>query len=125
VEPKRLTLEEIEAIKARGYELSPGKIDALCATAKAALKERDEAGSLLAVMHRDGGHHTQEVGFQQSCLDAIEMRNRLVEERDEAVEAVVEVLSITPRDKSEEAELICQDARALLARIRKEPTDDQ
>ena len=25
---------------------------------------------LLAVIHRDGGHHTNEVGFVQSCKDA-------------------------------------------------------
>jgi hypothetical protein len=29
------------------------------------------AKNLLAVMHRDGGHHTEKVGFLQSCKDAI------------------------------------------------------
>lgn len=29
-----------------------------------------EAGNLLAVIHRDGGHHTGAVGFVRSCQDA-------------------------------------------------------
>lgn len=28
------------------------------------------AEDLLAVIHRDGGHYTREVGFAQSCRDA-------------------------------------------------------
>jgi hypothetical protein len=36
------------------------------------LHER-EARSLLAVIHRDGGHHTERVGFAQSTADAIEI----------------------------------------------------
>lgn len=32
--------------------------------------DREAALSLLAVLHRDGGQHTAEVGFQQSCWDA-------------------------------------------------------
>ena len=31
---------------------------------------RQDAGNLLARIHRDGGHHTEKVGFKQSCLDA-------------------------------------------------------
>lgn len=32
--------------------------------------EMDAALNLLAVIHRDGGHHTGDVGFTQSCDDA-------------------------------------------------------
>jgi hypothetical protein len=38
------------------------------------------ACDLLAVMHRDGGHHTAKVGFAQSCDDAREVRHALVDE---------------------------------------------
>lgn len=33
-------------------------------------KVRESLGSLLAVIHRDGGHHTSEVGVEQSAEDA-------------------------------------------------------
>jgi len=32
--------------------------------------ERNAAANLLAVIHRDGGHHTGSVGFSRSCADA-------------------------------------------------------
>src|SRR5574337_309542 len=32
--------------------------------------------SLLAVIHRDGGHHTEAAGIAQSALDAIDLINR-------------------------------------------------
>lgn len=35
-----------------------------------ALEMVNEARQLLAIMHRDGGHHTEAVGFIQSCRDA-------------------------------------------------------
>lgn len=41
------------------------------------------ANDLLAVIHRDGGHHTGKVGYEQSCRDAtdvvVAMRARLEE----------------------------------------------
>lgn len=53
--------------------------------------------NLLAVMHRDGGHHTAEVGFEQSCKDAEEVRHQFVvavdaarQEEREALRAEVE-----------------------------------
>jgi len=33
-------------------------------------QEQTAARNLLAVLHRDGGQHTEAVGFVQSCLDA-------------------------------------------------------
>lgn len=49
-------------------------------------REQD-ARNLLARIHRDGGHHTEAVGFKQSCLDAeqewLALRQRVEElERD-------------------------------------------
>ena len=37
----------------------------------------DAAKNLLAVIHRDGGHHTDKVGFIQSCKDAEQVRHEL------------------------------------------------
>lgn len=44
--------------------------------------ERSAALDLLAVIHRDGGHHTEGVGFIKSCSDAIAVRNALVVDND-------------------------------------------
>jgi hypothetical protein len=44
----------------RGYVTEKLRIEA----------ERDAAANLLAVIHRDGGHHTGSVGFARSCADA-------------------------------------------------------
>ena len=48
--------------------------------AEAAKAKLTEAHNLLAVMHRDGGHHTADVGFEQSCKDAMQVRHDLVAE---------------------------------------------
>ena len=47
-------------------------------------RERDAAANLLAVIHRDGGHHTVSVGFARSCVDAevVVLQDRMA--RDEA-----------------------------------------
>lgn len=45
-------------------------------------KERNSALDLLAVIHRDGGHYTEAVGFINSCADAIKARTKLVLEID-------------------------------------------
>ncbi len=54
-----------------------------------ALRQRDEykrqLQELLAVIHRDGGHHTEARGLGPSCLDAREVIRTLQQERDEAV----------------------------------------
>jgi hypothetical protein len=47
-------------------------------------RERDEAANLLAVIHRDGGHHTGSVGFARSCADAEAAVLQDRTERDEA-----------------------------------------
>lgn len=43
-------------------------------------EEYKAACSLLAVLHGDGGHHIDEVGFVQACKDAQEVRHALVNE---------------------------------------------
>ena len=58
------------------------------ARAHDAVRERDEArrdlGAILAVIHRDGGHHTGEHGLSQSVADAHATWASVVRERDEA-----------------------------------------
>lgn len=55
--------------------------------AEQAERERDELrqqlGDVLAVLHGDGGHHTEAVGIKQSVEDAIEKRNKFFIELDE------------------------------------------
>ena len=46
------------------------------------------ARNLLAVLHGDGGHHTERVGFVQSCEDAERVRHRLVTDLDAALSEV-------------------------------------
>jgi hypothetical protein len=56
------TLEESRAVRTALAEID--KLRAEIAVVSTA------AGQLLAVIHGDGGHHTEAVGFKQSCLDA-------------------------------------------------------
>jgi hypothetical protein len=47
---------------------------------EAKLKEREQQlGNLLARIHRDGGHHLNDVGYEQACLDADEEWVKLCE----------------------------------------------
>jgi len=39
---------------------------------------RQQAGNVLAVIHCDGGHKTEEIGFAASCELAIKKRNEMV-----------------------------------------------
>lgn len=43
------------------------------------------AKNLLAVLHGDGGHHTEKVGVIQSCKDGEQVRHSLVKDRDQVV----------------------------------------
>ena len=43
---------------------------------------RHHAMNLLAVIHRDGGHHTTKVGFKKSCTDAEDVVLRLLHKED-------------------------------------------
>jgi hypothetical protein len=47
-----------------------------------------EAGNVLAIIHRDGGHHQCRVGFKQACRDAIDV---IIAERT-TIDALVEAL---------------------------------
>ena len=38
--------------------------------------------NLLAICHGDGGHYTAEHGLKKSVEDAIELRNKMIQERD-------------------------------------------
>jgi len=56
-----------QARAAKAYDsldLKLNQAEAECATL------RQDAANVLARIHRDGGHHTAEVGWKQSCLDA-------------------------------------------------------
>lgn len=43
---------------------------------------RQRCGDVLAVIHGDGGHHTDAVGFDRSCADAVERWYGLIIEND-------------------------------------------
>lgn len=43
---------------------------------------RQRGGDVLAVIHGDGGHHTDAVGFDRSCADAVERWYGLIIEND-------------------------------------------
>ena len=43
-------------------------------------------GELLAIIHRDGGHHQSDVGIEQAIKDAIESYYKLIKENDEMSE---------------------------------------
>jgi uncharacterized coiled-coil DUF342 family protein len=62
--------------------------DAVIQESERAEQERDEArralGEILAVIHRDGGHHTGEHGITQSVADAHATWAAMVQERDGA-----------------------------------------
>lgn len=47
---------------------------------------RRASGNLLAVIHGDGGHYTDENGYEKSCADAENVVTSLRVERDEAVD---------------------------------------
>jgi hypothetical protein len=53
---------------------------------------RRNVGNLLAVLHGDGGQHTEHVGLEQSCIDAEVKRHEMVKEIDAL------------RDRAEQAE---------------------
>ena len=40
-------------------------------------KDNTHCRNLLAIIHRDGGHHTNKVGLEQSCKDAVEVVGNL------------------------------------------------
>lgn len=52
------------------YERSEAKV---ISERDEALDMVNEARQLLAIVHRDGGHHTEAVGFAQSCRDAMQV----------------------------------------------------
>lgn len=54
------------------------------------LEETSLLGELLAVLHRDGGHHQSEVGTDQAVKDAISQRHALLEENERLKEQVRE-----------------------------------
>ena len=57
-------------------------------------RERSAACNLLAVLHRDGGHHARAFGFVQSCLDGQEVRHRLLERADQAEARLAKVAGV-------------------------------
>jgi len=67
-------------------------IDALRAELTRVERERDsyrkDAEELLAVIHRDGGHHTIDVGFTTSCGDATDRYCERIAEIEELHETI-------------------------------------
>lgn len=48
-------------------------------------KAEAELRNLLAIIHRDGGHHTSDVGLVQSVEDAHKVWGKLITERNQAI----------------------------------------
>jgi len=65
---------------------------------------RDAALNLLAVMHGDGGHHTERVGFVQSCKDAEQIRHDLVTAVDDLKASLIREALKDPEKRRELAE---------------------
>lgn len=87
-------------------------------------RQRDELdhnlGELLALIHRDGGHHRANVGNDQATREAIDKWNARGALIDELAEALRELVRQIDRgwDRSEpQATAVMEGARALLARL--------
>lgn len=65
---------------------------------------RQRGGDVLAVIHGDGGHHTDAVGFDRSCADAVERWYGLIIEND-ALRARAEAAERAIKDHND----ACQD----------------
>ena len=87
------------------------------------------AKNLLAVCHRDGGHHTEEVALYQSCMDAETLINELRKENDELEErlrkatALVEIKTAAGKDLFdllEECEIKLRKAEEALKGLKEE-----
>jgi transcription elongation factor GreA-like protein len=50
--------------------------------------DKDALSNLLAVLHRDGGHHEGDVGTKQATEDAIKIYYQLRAELDEAIRVI-------------------------------------
>lgn len=81
---------ELAFLRAEYGDSEPGDMtaDALMLQSRILRRDRDEArralGEILAVIHRDGGHHTGEHGITQSVADAHATWAAMVQERDGA-----------------------------------------
>jgi hypothetical protein len=81
---------ELAFMRAEYGDSEPGDMtaDALMLQSRILRRDRDEArralGEILAVIHRDGGHHTGEHGITQSVADAHATWAAMVQERDGA-----------------------------------------
>jgi DNA repair exonuclease SbcCD ATPase subunit len=76
------------------------------------------AMNLLAVLHRDGGHHTEAVGFVQSCLDAEQAYYALRAEIERLKQSGREYIALTDpvlRHAEEQYEQISAERDALKA----------
>ena len=94
---------ELHALEAELTSTKAALIDAALIHAKL-IQERDEArrdlGEILAVIHRDGGHHTGEHGLSQSVADAHATWASVVRERDEARAEVERLRNADPGPRS-------------------------
>jgi chromosome segregation ATPase len=77
-----------EAAKTPEQKQIESHIEVLKRELTAANEQITAARDLLAVIHGDGGHHTEKVGFINSCKDAIIVRTALVMNLDNANEQI-------------------------------------
>lgn len=102
-----LEVERLRGVLARIESLvwyEPQDDDDTVESVRAMVRERDEArrdlGAILAVIHRDGGHHTGEHGLSQSVADAHATWASVVRERDEARADVERLRNADPGPRS-------------------------
>jgi hypothetical protein len=63
--------DRIEELEARLEIAATAINERVIPQAESLIAKVRAAKEILAVIHRDGGHHTECVGFEQSCVDAI------------------------------------------------------
>lgn len=87
--------------------------------------EKRAALNLLAVMHRDGGHHEGAVGFVQACKDAEEVRHKLCRDLDAKDAEIADLKDTLQRFQSDPAYDVgkafgMESARAEIERLKAE-----
>ena len=105
-------VERLREMMIRGPYATTADRDALLTEVRELVRERRAACDLLAVIHCDGGHRTEQVGFTQSCKDAIAVRQVILTAHDDACEREAKV-----REERDTAIRERDEARRLLKEL--------
>lgn len=109
------SIDNCIAIEALSIPASREALDAY--VAEKVKDENDQilaAKNLLAIMHRDGGHHEFAVGFDQAVQDAMAIYYELTKQRDLAVSALEKVGELMLCGKKDHLPWRCSDASKLV-----------